>query len=198
MTEQKPSRRWRWIAVATAGVAIAALGVGVSFAATSVPAAVHFVKIRYDSPGKDTGTNASLNGEYFQVANGTKATINLTGWTVRDKANHVYKLTGTLAAGKFLVVHTGRGTAKKPHSYDRYWGSKAYIWNNTGDTAILRDKAGKTMHSCKWTKLGGAVTCGKPVVPKPAPTPPRTTLPTTAPTIVPTNDPTGDGGGVIG
>ncbi|MDQ1753033.1 MAG: hypothetical protein QOE71_4089 [Pseudonocardiales bacterium] len=28
-----------------------------------------------------------------------------------------------------------------------------YVWNNTGDTAILRNSSRATVHSCKWTTL---------------------------------------------
>lgn len=29
-----------------------------------------------------------------------------------------------------------------------YWGSGNYIWNNTGDTATLRNASGKTVDTC--------------------------------------------------
>jgi len=52
---------------------------------------IQFARIQYDSPGKDTGSNASLNGELFQLKNSGHGTINLKNWTVRDAQNHVYK-----------------------------------------------------------------------------------------------------------
>ena len=119
---------------------------------------VQFTRIQYNSPGTDTGSNTSLNNEWFRLTNKTRSTINLKGWTVRDVAKHVYTFSSTvnLAAGKTITVHTGKGTNT---SANRYWGRKGYVWNNGGDTAILRTSAGKTIDSCKWGKGSGATNC---------------------------------------
>ncbi|MCY0929067.1 hypothetical protein OTB20_23275 [Streptomyces sp. H27-H1] len=45
-------------------------------------------KIWYDSPGSDTGTNASLNADWVQAAKGTTATVSRKGWTLTDAACH--------------------------------------------------------------------------------------------------------------
>jgi Lamin Tail Domain len=127
---------------------IVVLGAGQANAASSI----QFRRIQYDSPGSDTGSNTSLNAEYVVLKNVTTRNISITGWTVRDTANHVYKFgTFTLGAGKSVTLHTGRGTNSSTH---RYWGSGAYIWNNTGDTAILKTPSGTTAYTCKWTSVG--------------------------------------------
>jgi hypothetical protein len=122
--------------------------------APAQPAAgsVQFTKIRYDSPGRDTRTNKSINGEWFRLTNKTNKTINLKSWTVRDAAGHLYtfKTAHWLGAGKNVYVHTGKGTNGKPVG-DRYWGSANYVWNNAGDTATLRSSANKSIDTCKWT-----------------------------------------------
>jgi hypothetical protein len=122
--------------------------------------AVQLTKIQYDSPGTDTGSNTSINGEWVRLTNKTKKTINLRNWTVRDVAGHVYKFTTdhSLAAGKNVYVLTGKGTNGKPAGY-RYWGSSGYIWNNSGDTATLKDPTSKTIDSCKWTKDNNTTYC---------------------------------------
>ena len=59
----------------------------------------------------------------------------LTGWRLHDTSRHRYTFgTFTLCGGCHVNVHTGSGgnTAK-----NRFWGSGAYIWNNTGDKATL-------------------------------------------------------------
>ena len=119
---------------------------------------VQFTRIQYNSPGTDTGSNASLNGEWVQVTNKTSHTVNLRGWIIRDAAAHVYTFPTNvyLGAGKSLAVHTGKGTATTNH---RYWGRTSYIWNNTGDTATLRTGAGKTIDSCRWGAGSGVTTC---------------------------------------
>ena len=66
---------------------------------------------------------------------------------MRDKSNHVYKFgTFSLGAGKSVRIHTGTGTNT---STDRYWNSGAYIWNNTGDKAYLRNGAFVLRDSCE-------------------------------------------------
>lgn len=174
MSDAPTRRAWRW---ATFGVVLAvsaAVTVGVASAAS--PPAVQFTRVQYDSPGSDNRSNASLNGEWFRLTNKTGKSVKIAGWTVKDVAGHTYKLTGTLKAGKSLTVHTGRGTAGKPDGH-RYWGSKAYIWNNTGDTATLRTGKGGFVHKCTWGSSGSVTTCA------PKPTPAKTTKkPTTAPT----------------
>src|SRR5438552_4258159 len=72
---------------------------------------IQFARIQYDSPGSDTGTNASLNAEYFVVKNYGTTTRNINGYTVRDVAGHVYIFPSTnLNPGKGIRVHTGTGT----------------------------------------------------------------------------------------
>ncbi|MFD6259867.1 lamin tail domain-containing protein [Micromonospora chalcea] len=114
-------------------------------------------KVYYDSPGKDTRSNASLNAEYVQLTNKRKTVLNLKGYYVRDKAGHVYSFTGDfkVAAGNSIVIHTGKGTNKGTH---RYWGSAAYVWNNDGDTAYLRNPSGSLVDSCSWGKGGRGYT----------------------------------------
>jgi hypothetical protein len=198
----RPTRKlWRWFAAGTVVVATAAAGMGVASAATAPAPTIQLTKIYYNSPGSDTRTTASLNAEYVRLTNQTRATINLKGWTLRDAAGHTYTFGSyNLAAGKRVYVHTGKGTNGRPDAQHRYWGSGNYIWNNTGDTATLRNNAGKPAHTCKWGNKGSYTYCG--VTEKPAPvattvkpsTPatPATTRPTTAPTAssaAPTSDP---------
>jgi hypothetical protein len=112
-------------------------------------------KIQYDSPGTDNGSNASLNGEWVTIKNTGRTNVVLTNWTLRDAANHIYKFgVFTLGALKSVVVHTGRNPVPANSATHKYWGSRAYIWNNTGDTATLRNAAGASMDSCRWTSAG--------------------------------------------
>jgi hypothetical protein len=125
------------------------------------PGDVQFTKIVYNSPGADTGSNTSLNGEYVRLTNKAKRTIDLGNWTVRDAAGHLYRISGThlLGAGKTLYLHTGKGTNGRPDSAHRYWGRTGYVWNNGGDTAILRTSTNRTIDSCKWGPGSGTTYC---------------------------------------
>jgi phosphatidylserine/phosphatidylglycerophosphate/cardiolipin synthase-like enzyme len=77
--------------------------------------------------------------EYVRIQNHAGA-VEMTGWTLRDEANHVYTFPSfTLAAGASVRVWTGSGVDS---TTDLYWGSGSAIWNNTGDTAYLDDDLG--------------------------------------------------------
>jgi hypothetical protein len=65
----------------------------------------------------------------------------------------------SLKPGARVYVHTGRGTNGKPDGNDVYWGSRAYIWNNTGDTATLKNASGKTIDTCKFGSKGSSTSC---------------------------------------
>ncbi|MDX6338573.1 MAG: hypothetical protein QOG05_5913, partial [Streptosporangiaceae bacterium] len=94
---------------------------------------IQFRLIQYNSPGRDTGSNSSLNAEYVTLKNIGPTSRDLTGWTVEDLAGHVYTFGRfTLGAGRKVIIHTGQGSNT---STDRYWGRGWYVWNNTGDKA---------------------------------------------------------------
>ena len=138
------------IALISAVAAAGAVGVAVPSFAAAAPA-VSFTKIQYNSPGSDTRSNSSLNAEWVRLTNNTGSAIQLKGWTVTDAASHRYTFsTYSLGAGKRVYVHTGKGTNGKPDSQHVYQNSGNYIWNNSGDTATLRNSSGKTIDSCKW------------------------------------------------
>ena len=143
-----------------AAVPLAGLAATVVTADAATTPAVSFTYIYFNSPGSDTRSNTSLNQEYVRVRNNTAATLQLKGWTIRDKSNHVFTFkTLALGKGQSIYVHTGKGTDGKPHAYDRYWQSGNYIWNNTGDAAYLRNPSGKTIDTCTFSGKGSTTTC---------------------------------------
>ena len=118
--------------------------------ASTPPVKISFVQ--YDSPGTDNGSNASLNSEYVLITNTTTTNRVLTGWTLRDKASHIYRFPAFVLKAKASVyVRTGKGTAT---ATNRYYNFAWYVWNNTGDTAYLRDPRGVLQYSCTWTSRG--------------------------------------------
>ena len=54
------------------------------------------------------------------------------------------------------TVHTGSGSNTARH---RYWRSDAYIWNNDGDRATLRNRAGRRVDRRLYRGTGSAVNC---------------------------------------
>jgi hypothetical protein len=148
--------RLRLLAAATVLSLAAAL-----FGAVPADAAnptLHFSKAYVNSPGTDTGTNYSLNTEYVVITNSSyTASYNLTGYTVSDRSAHVYKFrTFVLKPRASVTLHTGIGTNTSTHLY---WGSRAYIWNNTGDTAYLKNSVGTLRDSCSWGTVSSYVIC---------------------------------------
>lgn len=137
----------------------ALLAAGVVAGPVPAPAAqgVRIYKIYFDSPGSDTGSNSSLNAEYVELKNTGSSSVRLSGWTIRDRADHVYRFgTFTLRAGKRVKVHTGSG---QKDSDDVFWGSGWYIWNNNGDKAWLKNSGGSTVDTCEYGGSGSSVMC---------------------------------------
>ncbi len=138
--------------------ALVIASVGIATPAQAAPA-IQLDKIQYDSPGSDTGTNDSLNAEWVRIKNTSTTTRTLTGWTLRDVANHVYTFpTTTLAGGAWLYVRTGSGTNT---SSRKYWGKDWYVWNNSGSEQVrLKNSSGTLIDSCDYTgSSAGYKTC---------------------------------------
>jgi phosphatidylserine/phosphatidylglycerophosphate/cardiolipin synthase-like enzyme len=90
--------------------------------------------IEYDPPGSD------VEGEYVRIENLGGSAADMTNWTLRDEADHVFTFpTFTLSPGATVQVWTKSGANT---ATDLYWGSGSAIWNNTGDCAYLRDSGG--------------------------------------------------------
>jgi hypothetical protein len=118
---------------------------------------VQIYRVYYNSPGTDNRSNASLNGEWVQIINRASSSRSLTGWKLRDRTGYTYTFgTFRLSARKTVYVHTGKGTNT---ATNRYWGRTSYVWNNTGDTAYLRNSSGTLIDSCSWGSSGSSKYC---------------------------------------
>ena len=103
----------------------------------------------FDSPGSDNRSNASLNGEWVEIKNTSSAAISLRGWVLKDVANHKYPFASLrIGAGKTMKIHTGSG---RDTTTSKFQNRRAYVWNNTSDTAILTRANGTKVDDCKWT-----------------------------------------------
>jgi len=118
-------------------------------AAHRAPSPVVIAEIFYNSPGSDHGSNASLNAEWVKLRNRTAHRVNLSGWTLRDTSRHVYHFVHySLRAHGTVRIHTGSGRDTQRNLFqNRGW----YVWNNTGDTAILRGPAGNNRDTCSYS-----------------------------------------------
>lgn len=142
------------IGIVAAALFGAAAGLIAVAPATAATPSLRFHGAQYDSPGSDNRSNASLNAEWVSLVNTGSRAVNLNGYTIRDKAGHVYKFGSfTIAAkGGRVWLHTGKGTN---NAQNRYWGRASYVWNNTGDTAYLRNASGRTVDTCSWGYKAG-------------------------------------------
>lgn len=93
-------------------------------------------------------------GKYESVtlANGSASAVRLVGWVLLDRGGAQYRIPDwTLPARGSVVVHGGAGSNRPGHLYAR-WGS---VWNDTGDTAYLRDGTRKVTDTCTYAKPAG-------------------------------------------
>lgn len=90
--------------------------------------------VHADAAGADA---SNLNDEYVVFRNAGSSSVDLSNATVADAADHTYAFPAgtTLAAGGTLTLHTGSGT---DGDGDYYWGASGPIWNNGGDTVVVR------------------------------------------------------------
>jgi Lamin Tail Domain len=131
----------------TLGMALVGL-VTVPLTAAQASSRIVIHEIYYNSPGRDTGSNWSLNHEWVQLHNRTDHRITLTHWTLRDRQGHVYKFgTYRLKAHGYVKIHTGKGTNTQTN---RYWRRSWYVWNNTGDRATLKNANGNVVDRCTY------------------------------------------------
>jgi Lamin Tail Domain len=95
------------------------------------------------------------------IRNGDNVAHSVSGWTVRDKAGHVYKFGSlSLGAGKQAIIHTGDGSSHTTSaSTHLYWGRDWYVWNNTGDKVILRRADGSLKDTCSYSGAGSKKYC---------------------------------------
>ncbi len=105
-------------------------------APTQPPAltAVQIVQVEYDPAGP------ALD-EWVLIQNAGEDSVDVTGWTLRDRAGHIYLFPGlTLGPGASIRVWTRAG---QDTATDLYMGRGWPIWNNDGDCASLWDLQGQ-------------------------------------------------------
>ncbi|WP_238696902.1 lamin tail domain-containing protein [Streptomyces sp. E5N298] len=140
----------------------AALTVGALTAALAVPAtaadhdhdrraerqSVEISRVQYDSPGRDTRSNRSLNKEWVEITNNSRRAVNLDGWTLKDEDGHTYIFRHYRLDGRATVrVHTGQG---RDTGTDLYQDRRHYVWDNRSDTATLRNDHRRFIDSESW------------------------------------------------
>ncbi|WP_208029841.1 lamin tail domain-containing protein [Streptomyces cyanogenus] len=104
--------------------------------------------VQYDSPGRDDGSNRSLNAEWVEITNDSRQAVNLDGWTLVDEDGYTYTFDHYRLNGRATVrVHTGVGRDTRT---DLYQDRRNYVWDNDADTATLRNDRGRFVDDASW------------------------------------------------
>ncbi|MEU9420037.1 lamin tail domain-containing protein [Streptomyces sp. NPDC051000] len=134
-------------ALASAALPAAADGHGRDHGATGKHSTITIGKVQYDSPGRNDRSNRSLNGEWVEVKNTGRKSVELRGYTLTDKQGNRYRFRGLLLGGHSAVkVHTGKG---RNTLRDVYQDRTNYVWDQR-DSATLRNDHGRILDSKNW------------------------------------------------
>lgn len=94
----------------------------------------------------------NLNDEYVVFRNTCSQSIDMTGWTVKDEANHIYTSPSfVLGSNAEVTLYSGCGTNTRT---ELYWCNSGAIWNNNGDTLFLRNANGGLVSSYSYQGFG--------------------------------------------
>ncbi|MEU6965654.1 lamin tail domain-containing protein [Streptomyces chrestomyceticus] len=105
--------------------------------------------VQADSPGRDDGSNRSLNAEWITVKNTGHRPVNLKGWTLTSERTHkTYRFHNLRLGGRQEVrVHTGHG---RDTWRDVFQNRRDYAWDNRRDTATLRNDRRNVVDTEHW------------------------------------------------
>jgi micrococcal nuclease len=96
------------------------------------------VSIQANAPGND---HENLNGEYVTFENRAESVLELAGWSVSDESGKTYTVPEETALdpGQRITLYSGSGTS---NASALYWDHDGAVWNNGGDTVIVRNASG--------------------------------------------------------
>jgi competence protein ComEC len=81
--------------------------------------------------------------EYVEIRNDDTQPMQLSGWTLRDEANHVFTFPGyIMQPGQVCRIYTNEN---HPGWCGFSYGSGSAIWNNSGDCAYLNNSQAQEM-----------------------------------------------------
>jgi hypothetical protein len=87
--------------------------------------------------------------EYVQISNPGPGPQSMASWKVvcvGTGAQYSFPSTFTIEGGSYVRVHSGPGIPLYEGPHDRNW-TTSYIWNDTGDTAFLKDASNNVRDS---------------------------------------------------
>ncbi|SEH59315.1 micrococcal nuclease [Halopenitus malekzadehii] len=105
---------------------------------TTTDDGIAVASVTADAPGND---HENRNGEFIVLENRGDEPVSLDGWTLADAAGNTHTVPEgvVLEPGDRVTVYSGAGTDS---GTELYWDADSAVWNNDGDTVILRDQSG--------------------------------------------------------
>jgi endonuclease YncB( thermonuclease family) len=107
--------------------------------------ALHITSFHANGRGDDA---KYVNGEYLRVTNLQSVPIELSSYTIENRAGKVFSLPEvTLPAGHTVKIHSGMGSHRTDPSEQIavYLGSEAPLYDNKRDHVIIRSKDGSVV-----------------------------------------------------
>ncbi|MCW4031939.1 MAG: lamin tail domain-containing protein [Candidatus Bathyarchaeota archaeon] len=106
---------------------------------------IYVVTFHYDAAGND---HENLNDEYIILGNKGNLSTDMTSWTIKDEANHIFTFPAfVLKVGENVTIYSGSDINTED---SLYWNSEDAIWNNDGDTLYLRNAEGELIFSYEY------------------------------------------------
>ena len=90
-----------------------------------------------------------LPEEHVEITSFEDTDINMKNWLIQDAVGHTYRFPEyILKPGETVYIWTGDGVNEDKNLY---WGRRSPVWNNTGDTATLRNPDGVEIHKYEYS-----------------------------------------------
>lgn len=97
--------------------------------------------VHADAEGND---HENLNDEYISLSVFGSGSLDVGGWTIEDEAGHTYTFPSgfEITGDEAVTLYSG---SDSDSDTSLYWGSDSAIWNNGGDTVIIKNDSGETV-----------------------------------------------------
>jgi competence protein ComEC len=95
------------------------------------------------------GTGTAEPDEYVEIQNEESQPVQLQGWSLSDESNHIFTFPAfVMQPSQICRIYTNEN---HPEWCGFNYGSGEAIWNNSGDTATLRDGQGNIVNQFPYT-----------------------------------------------
>lgn len=121
---------------------------------TPVPSTTGDVRITYIF---FDGSGSQEPNEYVEIRNYDAHPIQLSGWVLKDIANHRFTFPSyQIQPNETCRIYTNQND---PDTCGFSYRNGSAIWNNSGDTATLTNSAGVVIDTCSYSGSGTGSSC---------------------------------------